>query len=382
MVQNELIQIIKSVLTQSSEDVIEIENWEKLISLARVHSVLPCVAFYAQSLPEKEKLEPQIADYLKKALFQATVFSANQLHAVAEMQKALEAEGIYSVKLKGSCTKLRYENDVLRSMGDIDILYKPEQHAAFRSILEEKLHYGNFKEGRKNDTYDKAPNLHIEAHRELVAADSFFAEYYSHVWERCHPVKGCTYTYEMSLEDEFIFNFIHLTEHFKNGGIGIRFIMDIFVYEQLQMDFSYVEKVLDEFGLLEFYKNISKLSKVWFSIEEADALTNRLASYIFSGGTFGNTENANALAVSRGGKFGFFMRTCFPSYENMVSMFPWLKGKKILLPLAWIIRAFRSLLHRKDNIKSQMYAMQNGDAQKGEAIKAFYADCGFPKDIF
>ena len=382
MVQKELLQIIKCVLTQKNANHVHIECWERLISLAKTQNVLTVVAYFVESLSEEKQPDANILKYLKNYLFQMTVFSANQLHAVESMQKALEEEEIYSVKLKGSCTKLRYANDVLRTMGDIDILYKPEQHKAFRSVLEEKLQYGNFQEGRKNDTYDKEPNLHIEAHRELVGSDSFFAEYYSHVWERCVPVKGCTYTYEMSLEDEYIFNFIHLTEHFKNGGIGVRFIMDIYVYEHLSIDFNYVQKVLDSFGLLDFYRTIVNLSECWFGEKTASPLENKLAAYIFSGGVFGNLENASALSMAKGGKFKFILRTCFPNYKDMCSMFTWLKGKKILLPLAWVIRAFRSLFRRRENIKEELTVFQIGDADRGKQIREFYGECGFPKDIY
>ena len=381
MVKKQLLEIIKCVLNNDYK-YIQIDDWDKLLFLAKSQGVLPCVAFYAEKLSDDKKPDAKILSFLKKILFQSAIVSETQLQAVEEIQNALEKSQVYSVRLKGSCTKLRYSSDVLRTMGDIDILYKPEQHKKFREIMENELHYGDFEEGRKNDTYSKKPHLSIEAHRELVASSSYFAEYYSHVWDRCVPVEGYKYRYQMTIEDEYIYNFIHLTEHFKNGGIGVRFIMDIFIYSRLDMNFEYVERVLKSFDLLDFYKTITHLSNVWFGDGSTDETLEKLTDYIFAGGIFGNAQNADALAVSHGGKFHYLMKTIFPPFNDMVSMFTWLKGKKFLLPVAWIIRIFKSFFKRRRNVKEVMSKARTGDASKGESIKDFYVECGFPPNIF
>lgn len=380
MLGKQLVDILKCVLTDVYVPVM-VDDWNKLVGLAKSQGVLSCVAFYVEKIDREARPSEEITLFLKQYLLKSALVSAEQLKAIDDMQNALEKAGVYSVRLKGSCTKQRYSNDVLRAMGDIDILYKPEQHKLFRSVLENELGYGNFQEGRKNDTYSKAPNLCIEAHRQLVSSESFFCDYYKSVWERCVQADGYNYRYEMTIEDEYIFNIIHLLEHFRHGGIGVRFIMDIFVYEHKKMNFEYVEKVLSSFNLLDFYGNIKKLSKCWFEGEQPNELTDELSRYIFSGGVFGSKEHSKNLAVSKGGRLAFLKRVCFPEYDDMVSMFPWLKGKKILLPAAWLIRAFKSIIFRRRNVKFQFENAKKGDAEKGREIRNFYSQCGVPENI-
>ena len=130
--RNELLKIIASQLNNTAPDV-EITDWRNLLKIAKAHGLLQYVAFYAEALPEDKKPDSKIQDYLSSVIMQETARSANQLDAVAEMQDAMEQNGVYNLAVKGSVTKLRYENELLRTMGDIDLLYKPEQHHVFSS---------------------------------------------------------------------------------------------------------------------------------------------------------------------------------------------------------------------------------------------------------
>lgn len=376
MVDYQLIKIIKSILNKDSTQAVQIDDWKQLLKTARSNGLLPCVAFYVQSLAEEQKPQTEIVELLKKVLIQSTVLSVNQLSAVAEMEKAFEENKVFNLVVKGTKTKSRYPDEVLRSMGDIDILYKADQHKAVYDLMMNSLNYEDFQEGRKNDTYTKNKFIVVEAHRELVSTESEFLSYLESVWERAVPRKDCTYTYEMTLEDEFIYNIIHLVEHFKNGGVGIRFIMDVYVYNNIQMNRDYLKNELTKLNLYDFYLTVSSLADYWFGDGEGTELLQRLGEFIFSSGVFGNHENASALAVEEGGKLKTLIKICFPGYREMASMFLWLKKYPFLLPIAWVIRAFRSLTKRKGNVKVQLNVIKDGDAEKGKEIRAFYKECG------
>lgn len=376
MIDYQLIKIIKCVLNKDASEVINIDNWKSLAASARTNGLLPCLAFYCQSLPKEHKPAQEITEYFKKVLIQSTVVSMNQLAAVDEMEKIFEDNGIYNLVVKGTKTKKRYPDEVLRSMGDIDILYKAEQHKTVYNLMMNSLNYEDFQEGRKNDTYTKNKIIVVEAHRQLVSTESEYTDYLDKVWDRAIPCKDCTYTYEMTVEDEFIYNIIHLVEHFKNGGVGIRFIMDIWVYNQIQMNRDYLKNELENLGLYEFYLTISQLADYWFGKGESTELLEKLGEFVCSSGVFGNHENASALAIEDGGKLKTLIKICFPGYKEMASMFLWLKKYPFLLPIAWIIRAFRSLTMRKGNVKVQLNVIKDGDIEKGKEIRAFYKECG------
>ena len=371
--RSELLAIIASQLNNTALEV-EIADWRKLLRLAKNHGLLQYVAVYAENLPADKLPDEKVQNYLLSVTYQETARSANQLDAVAEMQDAMEQNGIYSLAVKGSVTKLRYENEILRTMGDIDLLYKPEQHHIFKTLML-SLGYGDYQEGRKNDTYSRPPFVTVEAHRELVTSESDYAHYYRDIWSIVQPKDGMTYTYEMRVEDELVFNIVHLAEHFKEGGAGVRFVIDVYVYSQIEMDHDYVEHMLIKLGLNEFYHNILALARYWFADGGDSKLTEQLADFIMNGGIFGDKENAAALAVEEGRAKHLF-KVCFPDYKSMKSMFPWLEGKGALLPYAWGLRGVRALHHRKSNVRTHINAIKTGDKEKAKALREFYAACG------
>ncbi len=377
MVKNQLISIIKSVLNQNTKNIIAIDDWKTLIVSAKSYGLLPCVAFYYQILPEENKPNVEIGEFLKKILIQSTIVGMNQLSAVNEMQQVFEKNKIYNLVVKGAKTKTRYPDEVLRSMGDIDILYKTPQHKEFYDIMMNSLGYEDFQEGRKNDTYTKNKFILVEAHRQLVSTESKYLDYLETVWDRAVPCPNCEYTYEMTLEDEFIYNIVHLVEHFKQGGVGIRFIMDIWVYNALEMNREYLKNELTKLGLYDFYTTVSSLAEYWFGNGESTELIEKLGDFVCSSGIFGNRENVSAMVVNEsGGKFMTFIKSCFPSYKAMVSLYPWLEKCSLLLPIAWAIRIFRGLTKKKDTIRVQMKNIKDGDTAKAKELLDFYKNCG------
>lgn len=371
--RSELLAIIASQLNNTALD-IEIADWRRLLKLAKDHGLLQYIALYVENLSEDKKPSEKIQEYLFSVIMQEASRSANQLDAVAEMQEVMEQNKIYNLVGKGSVTKLRYENEIQRTMGDIDLLYKPEQHHVFKELMF-SLGYGDYQEGRKNDTYSRPPFVTVEAHRELVESGSDYADYYHGIWGMARPKRGMQYAYEMSVEDELVFNIVHLAEHFKEGGAGVRFIIDVYVYSQIKMGNDYVERELKKLGLSEFYHNISALANYWFADGESSELTEKLADFIMNGGIFGDKENAAALAVEEG-RARRLMKVCFPDYKSMRSMFPWLEEKRALLPYAWGLRGVRALRHRKGNVRTHMNAIKTGDKEKAKALREFYTDCG------
>lgn len=369
-----LLIILGRLINKNSSAIEQANNWKELVSLAKKHGVLQCLAYYVGAIKEEHKPDKSTCDYLYSVLLQESMRSQNQFYAVDVIQKTCEESRIDTLVVKGSVTKKRYSDPLFRSMSDIDVLYKTEQHNEFKKAML-SLGYTDYREGRKNDTYNMPPFISVEAHRSLLANESEYYEYYSDIWNKCKLKEGCKYTYEMSLEDEFIFNVIHLAEHFRHGGVGIRFIMDIFVYDNLDFDRDYFENELKKLNLYDFYLNISALAKYWFSDGESTDLIEKLSDFVLSNGVFGTKGNEAALYVSKG-RFPFFLRTCFPKYEDMKSMFLWLEGKKYLLPYAWILRAFNSLRYRKHNVKAQFLKAKTGDKNKGRELIAFYNECG------
>ena len=143
------------------------------------------------------------------------------------------------------------------------------------------------------------------------------------------------------------------------------------------MNRDYLKDELKKLGLYDFYLTISQLADHWFGNGEGNELLERLGEFICSSGIFGNRENVSAMVINEGGgKVMTFIKSCFPNYKAMLSLYPWLEKCPILLPIAWIIRIFRGLTKKKANIRVQINNIKDGDTQKGKKLREFYKECG------
>lgn len=260
-------------------------------------------------------------------------------------------------------------------MGDIDLLYNPEQQKSMQSCMK-SLGYQWQGENQKHDHYLRPPSIDVEMHRELLVADSEYAWYYKDIWKRCRSQPGYRYVFEMSLEDEFIFNIVHLTEHFKCGGIGIRLIMDVFVYNHLNMNYDYVRSELKKLDLLAFYNNLSALAEKWFGTQkEVSPVILELEQYVLDSNLYGKQENLAAISVAES-RWNFLLKTCFPNFRRMKSAYLWLEKFPMLLPIAWIMRGWRVVFRRKETLAFQFNVFQHGDSRQGKELREFYRRCG------
>lgn len=361
----QLIEVIRAALHQEQNSSFDVS--EQMISLAKKHQVHNLL-YAVTSAPA-----------LQKDFELLTAKSMSQQYLSEELLSYFEAHGLDILPIKGICTQGRYSDPILRTMGDVDVLCRYDQskdiHAAMCA-----LGYTDYKEGRKHDHYSMPPYMTVEVHRELVDGDNEFYDYYQNFWKRCQPKRGCKYIYQMSLEDEYIFNLVHLTNHFTSGGIGIRFIVDVYVYEHTAaLNRSYIETELAKIQLLDFYRHLQTLSLCWFGTDEERSrlqvtpTLEALSNYILASGIYGTLEHYANFNAEKG-KLKTFLHACFPGYNSMKSMFPWLIPP--LLPLAWTLRAARAAIYRRNNIKTVWNSSMTGDAEKGKAIKQFYVDCG------
>lgn len=61
---------------------------------------------------------------------------SRQTAEIEEILNAFEKGGIYCIPLKGIVTKRFYPASELRTMGDLDMLYQPEQTEKLKSVME------------------------------------------------------------------------------------------------------------------------------------------------------------------------------------------------------------------------------------------------------
>lgn len=330
-----------------------------LIQYAEMQGLLPFLQYFNIFMTKdcKEFFFPKVA---------AAVYEdVRQTEEVKRLLEALEANRIYCIPLKGIRTKKLYPASELRTMGDLDILYRKEQTDELHRVMRE-LGYSWGGEASKHDHYENGGQI-VEMHKELLSAESRGYGYFLKIWDRARPEPGKEYCWQMSLEDHYLFTMYHLIEHFIRGGVGIRMVLDIYILSKLpELDKEKTETELKKLGIDEFEKNIRSLAYRWFSQSPqvknesaAGAVSGdmhgleALEEYIVNGGVFGNSVNEQVNNALRYGGKGKFLRTViFPSYRTMQSVFPWLNSP-IQLPMAWINRWWNVWTKRRANIRGQ-----------------------------
>ena len=375
MVEKQLFQIIRYFL--KNEPVTDTVDWSKLWILSKKHSLEQFVSLYMKQLPEEQRPDKELQNVISNSFAVLIVQQVNQKNAIKNIHLILETNECYHLFMKGSVTRNRYGSPFWRTMGDIDFLYQEAQHRIVKKSLLENG-FSEYREGRKNDTYYQKPYVCVEAHRQLVPSDSCYYPYCSKVWERAQVSSESNYLFEMSIEDELVFNIIHLAIHFLEGGAGIRFILDVYVYNHLNIERKYVEQELLKVDLVDFYRNISNLSEYWFGDGEKTEIVDKLATFILNNSTFGNRESSSALAV-REGRWKYLKKMCFPSYKEMLSMYPWLRRGKTFLPFAWLLRGFEVMRLKRGTIRAQLKKAMIGDRDFGQNLYSFYQECGLRK---
>ena len=161
----------------------------------------------------------------------------------------------------------------------------------------------------------------------------------------------------MTKEDAFIYDFIHFAKHYRDGGIGCRHVLDLWMFLRAnpQMDEEKIMRELQKLQLREFYENIRRVIDVWFAGEAADEKTDFISNFIFASGSWGTRESKTASIAVRDqahqkGSFRarvvYFLRHAFPTVNILQEKYRILKKTPWMLPLVWIYRPFYKLLRK------------------------------------
>ncbi|MGN0382709.1 MAG: nucleotidyltransferase family protein [Eubacterium sp.] len=361
-----------------------VPDWKEIYILAKRHSIINVLYPAIILLPESLRPEKSIIYEFKKAYSAGIILEANQHTELDFLKNSLQKNGIDYIVLKGSVIKNYYHEPALRSMHDIDILYKNCKLNKLKTVMDE-CGFSFVKSYGKEDVFIKEPYCLIEMHRELVPPDnSKYYKYASSVWNRALKDKDEWY---MTSEDFYIYMIIHMAKHFAGGGIGIRFIMDLFVYNE-NLDEEYVNNVLQQLGLLSFNNKMRDLAKIWFGRAERTELSQKsvdiMTDFIINSGLFGTKQNLVGFSIINrkndrkninNGKFNkyiYILRTIFPKYSSMCAYYgPWLKKYPFLLPVAYCILNYERVFVRRNLTQKNINVMRNiseEDVEKATVI--------------
>lgn len=325
-------------------------DWQAFLKLARSHKVegLVYIALKSSELPENARV------FLEKS-HNYIIFRDVQMEYVkAQLQQRLIQAQVPHIFLKGACLKHDYPIPALRTMSDMDILVRVDDYHAIDEVCQQMG--GKLESGDGNHrNFDFPGNVKVEFHPNIVHQGSPVGTQINPGWQYAKK-DSPTCSMELTEEGFYLSILCHMADHFVDGGIGVRFVLDVWIFRNLRkkpMDRSFVEQELAAFGLLEFAQKIEQLAEAWFGDGQTDPIIDELAEYIITSGSHGVADRAmlNAVSLSKGGsKASALWSKAFYPRQELEARYPWSKGKPWLLPAAWCARAYRAVTSHGNHI--------------------------------
>ncbi len=386
-----LLRLLASVLSgKESPRPNENINWASVFSAAVDHSVAGMAYYSIKNLPDDCKPSAQVLANFLSSYRAELVLESNIQYETEKVLSELTSAGIDLLPVKGIVLKDYYPISSMRTMTDVDILYKPKDKEKVIEVFK-KCGYTLNSDGFGQLDFTKEPIFHYELHSTLLSEDKKDFEYFSDIWNKAIPTDR-PHIYTLSSELSYIYLLEHLAKHIEGGGAGIRMVMDIFVYSKAHsrdFDNEYITSELQKINLCKFRQRIEDLALSWFGSDTPDT-ESASAQFIINCPTFGFVSNAivydSLMQERRKGRkqsgLCRLIRRLFPSSLYINRRFPVTKKYKFLypffVPAYWLLRLFKD---KNVNYSSVKLYLNPDDANKTDSINRMIKELGFDERI-
>lgn len=369
-VQQAVITLLRSAVTGEKLELPQDFDLELTKPYARKHNILPLIYEGANNCG----ITPGMGSWLFSGYCKSLQISEGQLAELNRIFAAFEEEKIDYMPLKGSKMKYIYPKPELRTMGDADVLIRLEQYEKIIPIME-SLGFVAIDETDHELIWQKS-TLDLELHKRLIPSyNKDYAGYFGDGWTRAKLQSGSRYT--MSPEDEWIYELTHFAKHLRDGGIGCRHVLDLWLYRKNhpELDQDLVEQELKKLNLADFDRNVRRLTAYWFEdgpVEETVAL---MSDFILASGSWGLAGNrARSLAVRNGqnaapgvnGRVIYLLHKLFPPAKTLRDKYKVLQKAPWLLPVVWLIRPFYKILFERASVEEEKRILKAVDQDSVE----------------
>ena len=373
--QQGILALLKSAVTEQPQPLPEGFDLEAAAPVIRRHHMAALI--YAGAVCCGVDQQQPVMRKLRQSYCRAMLLSEGQMAELGRVFAAFEENGIDHMPLKGCNMKSLYPKPELRMMGDADVLIRMEQYPGIIPILEE-LGF-TAKEESDHELVWTTGALYLELHKRLIPSYNIdLHSYFGDGWQFAKNVSGSRW--DMSPEDTFVFLFAHFAKHYRDGGIGCRHVVDLWVYlrahPELRMQAVYA--ALERLKLREFYDNISRLLEMWFAGGQGDDKLEYISDFLFSSGSWGELEermaSANVRDLRQAGsetkrKLRYLWRVIFPGTDALKRKYTVLQRAPWLLPAVWLLRPFHKLFCERELLGWCRYVTKNLGRGKVDARK-------------
>ena len=353
---------------QYTEVKLTADDIEKISKLAHEQSIDGII--YLQLMNHNLRLTE-----LKRCLLSHVFHSSNRKYFIEQLSGYMEKENIPFICMKGSVFRDYYPIPSVRSMGDVDIVIRPEDKEKVDDIFVNKMGFTRFVDNHAVWTYylkDFQFEVHNHMFYEKLTNDFDYIGYFDHIFNHIHHGRvfdlesECLYVPDENYH--FLYLMTHTAKHIINNGSGFRAYLDMVMFTRNNdhLDWEWIKQELTKMKLLQFTKTCFALCERWFDVkmplshkELDESFYEEITEKTFNDGIFGLDNKANegahaAKEITRERKgywftaFRLTIHLLFPPYRDMI-LTPWysfLRGKPWLLPFAWIYRWVYCIIHK------------------------------------
>lgn len=356
VVKETLFSILTDYIHQSKSDRSLIDE-NKIAELSRTQGI--------GGIIYKQTRIPELSSDYFNCIYQ----HLNRIEFISEIKKLFSENEIPFFIVKGPVIAEYYPDSFLRTMGDVDIIVHSNDMDKAASILElAGYHFDKHEFQREFEWHFSKKSFNFELHHALLYKERVNKDEYVKYFDKCWDWVESN---KLNPSFHFLYIILHMRKHFLNGGIGVRFFIDLAILSKSNdIDWSYVKRELLKLKLLSFTTICFGLCQSWFGINnpfEATPLTNEFIcnakNMVITNGIFGNIGNPNVIKTTnllrkyndegeyknvKIRKSVYVLHTLFPPYKDIIcnNTYKFIKGRPFLLPIAWVYRMLYALVTR------------------------------------
>lgn len=370
MTENIVLEILSAFIHNRKPGLNGDVNEAKVFYIFYIQGLLPVLAYMDKKwdIIKDQASKKKLVDFY----YQSIAVNLNKADMFELVSQKLSENEIPHMPVKGWYVRTLYPVPELRTFGDIDILINKQDRQKANEVFIENG-YALKDNWEPTYSYDKGA-LRCEVHTELMDSDIGKGEqvitYFSDALKTAQQEVGERFSPQKDLH--LMYLFCHLAKHLYNGGAGIRMYMDIALFVNAHSDTLDFEKIYEDSKTLRldrFLKTVLFACGKWFDIAlpveindvEPHSL-DALKKYTFGADLFGKARDKSIISLRNdesGSKENVLKDTLFPNAQKIEERYKFIKGRKYLLPVAWVARGFVNL---KDIPQKLRYMKKVSDA--------------------
>ena len=327
-----------------------------IYDFANRHDVIHLISFALEKEHLLNTKDEKLKD-LRQVYLKSIRKCARQDYCIDEMGKSFSDAGIPYIPLKGLVMRDHYPERWMRTSGDIDVLVRKNDYDKAADVVKNILHYKQLGDCGYHKSFSNDKNVEVEIHNSISIDDKKIGtETLDKIWETSTSAGEGTLRRNMRDDFYYFHHIFHMLTHFENGGIGLRFFIDLYLLSCMQIgedERAARVAIIKENGLEKFEAGTLRLAEYFFEDdiekEPEDEALKQMVEYVIGAGLYGTVSQRVVYKSEKsGGRIHYIKRRIFMPYDSLKRSYPILKKHKILTPIYEVIRWCRIIFKKRD----------------------------------